>query len=82
MLAVIRKYDLLEVNKRGSRWMACCPFHEDSYPSFVVYRDGWKCFGCGAYGDVTDFLAGILDVSPLQAARMIARDCAACTMNP
>ncbi|MBF7084617.1 hypothetical protein IT084_16890 [Desulfallas sp. Bu1-1] len=74
MLAVIRKYGLLEVKKCGSRWMACCPFHEDNFPSLVVYRDGWKCFGCGAHGDITDFVARILNVKPLQAAKMIARD--------
>lgn len=34
-----------------------CPFHEDGNPSLHVYDDGgWKCFGCGLYGDVIDFL--------------------------
>jgi len=35
----------------------CCPFHEDNSPSLQVYDDGgWKCFGCGLFGDVLDFV--------------------------
>jgi len=41
---------------------ACCPFHDDSSPSFGLYRsedgthDRWKCFPCGRGGDVFDLL--------------------------
>ena len=35
----------------------CCPFHEDGSPSLHVYDDGgWKCFGCGLFGDVLSFV--------------------------
>jgi len=39
-----------------------CPFHAgDSTPSLHVYEDGgWKCFGCGKYGDVVDFVGYLL----------------------
>jgi DNA primase len=44
----------------GARLQARCPFphHEDSTPSFVVYRGSrtFRCFGCGIGGDVFDFL--------------------------
>jgi len=33
-----------------------CPFHDESTPSFVVYRDHFHCFGCGAHGTAIDFL--------------------------
>ena len=35
-----------------------CPFHEESEGSFTVYADTerFHCFGCGATGDVLDFL--------------------------
>jgi DNA primase len=37
-----------------------CPFHDDSTPSMVCYPDGrYHCFGCGADGDLLDFLAGM-----------------------
>lgn len=34
-----------------------CPFHADDSPSLHVYDDGgWKCYGCGLYGDVISFV--------------------------
>ncbi len=40
---------------------ACCPFHKEKTPSFKVdrRRQRFHCFGCGAHGDVLDFLAAI-----------------------
>lgn len=37
--------------------MYCCPFHNDSTPSFKVYKEGYYCYGCGEHGDVFDWLA-------------------------
>jgi hypothetical protein len=36
---------------------ALCPFHEDREPSFSVDLTSgrWRCFGCGAHGDLVDF---------------------------
>lgn len=35
-----------------------CPFHDDHEPSLLAYPDGdWRCFGCGAYGDILDLYA-------------------------
>ena len=35
-----------------------CPFHEERTPSFTITPDGggFKCFGCGAKGDVIKFV--------------------------
>jgi len=33
-----------------------CPMHDDSSPSFTVYKDGFYCFGCGAHGDYLDWV--------------------------
>ena len=47
------------LKKRGVRYEALCPFHDDkSMGSFVVYPKGncYKCFSCGAKGGVIDFL--------------------------
>ena len=47
------------LKKRGVRYEALCPFHDDkSLGSFVVYPKGncYKCFSCGAKGGVIDFL--------------------------
>ena len=42
----------------GSGFRGRCPFHEDRVPSFVVYpaTGTFHCFGCGAHGDVIDFV--------------------------
>ncbi len=36
----------------GRAWQWFCPFHPDqATPSLTVYRDGYRCFGCGVHGD-------------------------------
>lgn len=48
----------LELHRAGREWKACCPFHADRSPSFTIYADDrrFQCFGCGAQGDVLDFV--------------------------
>jgi len=48
----------------GRRFMGRCPFHRDDRPSLVVYPDtrSYYCFGCGAGGDVIDFIRRTRDV--------------------
>ena len=43
---------------KGRYQLGCCPFHEDRTPSFVVYSETQRfhCFGCGASGDVIEFI--------------------------
>lgn len=42
----------------GHGFMGCCPFHDDSTASLSVdgVPDRYHCFGCGASGDVIDFV--------------------------
>lgn len=53
---IIDKY--VPLKKAGSDHMACCPFHNEKTPSFTVSEDKqfYHCFGCGAHGDVIEFL--------------------------
>ena len=48
----------LELRRAGTSFSAACPFHADRTPSFRVYPDSrrFKCFGCGARGDVFEFV--------------------------
>lgn len=48
----------VELHRSGRGWMGCCPFHEDSTASLSVagVQDRFHCFGCGASGDVIDFV--------------------------
>lgn len=33
-----------------------CPFHKEKTASMKIYPDSYYCFGCGAHGDVLDFV--------------------------
>lgn len=61
----------LKVNKSD---MACCPFHNDRHPSQKLNKEYFYCFGCGAKGDVIDFVARLFDLSNYEAAQKLAAD--------
>lgn len=54
--------------------MICCPFHDDRHPSMKLNDDYFYCFGCGATGDVIDFVSRLFGISPMQAAVKLAND--------
>ena len=47
-----------ELGIKVVRHLALCPFHGDRHPSlyFDVKRNRFKCFACGASGDVIDLV--------------------------
>jgi len=50
-LALLARH-LKKASLRNDRVTACCPFHEDDTPSFVVYANGgWNCMGCTEKGN-------------------------------
>ncbi len=53
---IVSKY--ITLNKRGKTWWACCPFHFEKTPSFAIneVEQFYHCFGCGASGDVINFV--------------------------
>ena len=60
--------------KAGRNGMACCPFHNDRHPSLKLNEEYFFCFGCGAKGDVIDFVARLFDLSSYEAAQRLAVD--------
>jgi DNA primase len=60
---------------RGDMW-ACCPFHNESTPSFHATDDKgtYHCFGCGAHGTSIDFVMAMENVPFPEAVERIARD--------
>lgn len=57
IVSVITSYGI-SLEKKGSSFMGLCPFHEDKNPSLSVDKEKglFHCFGCGAGGDVFDFV--------------------------
>jgi DNA primase len=50
--------ETVRLSRAGRNLKGLCPFHSEKTPSFVVYpKDGsYHCFGCGASGDIFNFL--------------------------
>ncbi|MEN6428373.1 MAG: DNA primase [Phycisphaerales bacterium] len=48
----------VSLKRKGREWLGLCPFHEDHKPSLYVNPDKqiYKCFACGAGGDVLKFV--------------------------
>ncbi|WP_419677682.1 DNA primase [Aliarcobacter lanthieri] len=48
----------IELKKSGANFKACCPFHGEETPSFVVSptKQIYHCFGCGVGGDSIKFV--------------------------
>ena len=59
--------------RAGRNGMCRCPFHADRNPSMKVDRR-YYCFGCGATGDVIDFVARLFGLSSYEAAKKLAYD--------
>ena len=73
IVEVVQKY--VPLQRAGSRWKACCPFHQEKTPSFVVNpaSNSCHCFGCGKGGSVFKFIMEMENLSFPEAARMLAR---------
>jgi DNA primase len=63
------------LRKRGNDLVGLCPFHSERTPSFHVHPDRgfFKCFGCGAGGDVLTFYQRLENVTFPEALRALAR---------
>jgi len=64
---------IVPLRRVGAEWSACCPFHRDRTPSFRIYDSGrrFHCFGCGATGDVLDFVQRAYGTSLPEAAKLL-----------
>jgi DNA primase len=62
------------LKRAGSSYKGLCPFHAEKTPSFHVFPETqtWKCFGCGAGGDVFSFVMQRDGVEFAEALRILA----------
>ncbi len=64
----------ISLKRNGSRYTACCPFHNENTPSFTVFTDtsSYYCFGCGAGGDVITFVMNRENLDYVDAVKLLA----------
>ncbi len=65
--------DFVSLTRRGASYMACCPFHNEKTPSFVVTpaKGIFKCFGCGESGTAVSFLMKHENMSFVEAMKYL-----------
>src|SRR6185369_8493062 len=67
--------DRVRLKKSGPyRFMGLCPFHQEKTASFTVHvtHQFYKCFSCGAAGDVFKFIMEIEGISFYEALKSLA----------
>jgi len=64
----------IKLEKAGKNLKACCPFHNEKTPSFVVSPDRgtFYCFGCGKKGDVFTFVQEFESLDFMGALTLLA----------
>lgn len=70
---VIKKYIPLE--KRGKNYFGICPFHKDTSPSLSVSpeKQVYKCFSCGASGNIITFVENYEKVTFEEALEILKK---------
>lgn len=62
------------LEKRGSNYWACCPFHHEKTASFSINESGqfYHCFGCGASGDVIKLVSEMEALDFIDTVKLLA----------
>ena len=60
----------------GGTWKARCPFHNEKTPSFTVndHFQNYKCFGCGASGDILAYVMETENYTFYEALKKLAEE--------
>lgn len=73
IIDLIQSY--IPLKKQGRDFAACCPFHSEKTPSFIVRQDRqyYHCFGCGKHGNSISFVMERENVDFPTAIRLLAQ---------
>lgn len=65
----------VSLTKKGKNYLGKCPFHSEKTPSFSVNQDKqmYYCFGCGAGGDLINFVMNKENLNFPEAVEKIAK---------
>jgi DNA primase len=74
IVSVISSY--IPVIKKGRNYLCLCPFHNDTTPSMHISSDKqiYKCFACGAGGNVISFVENYEKISFFEALKKLANN--------
>jgi putative DNA primase/helicase len=65
------------LRRAGKDWKGCCPFHNDTNPSFYLFLDTdgnerYHCFSCGESGDIITWTMAQAGLTYLEAVQTLA----------
>ena len=66
--------DYIPLVNKGRNYFGVCPFHDDNHPSMSVSKEKqiYKCFSCGATGNVFNFIMDYENISFREALSKVA----------
>lgn len=66
--------DYLPLTQKGKNFFGVCPFHDDHSPSMSVSSEKqiYKCFSCGAAGNVFTFVENYENITFIDSVRLVA----------
>ena len=72
IVEVIGEY--IPLTGKGKNFFCVCPFHDDHSPSMSISKDRqiYKCFSCGAGGNVFTFVKNYENISFIEAVKKMA----------
>ena len=64
----------IKLTKKGREFLGLCPFHHEKTPSFTINDEKgfYHCFGCGAHGNVINFLTDCEKMPFMEAIEHLA----------
>lgn len=75
IVSIIGSY--IPLTQRGKNYLCVCPFHDDHSPSMSVSEEKqiYKCFSCGATGNVFTFVSEYENIPFIEAVAKVAEKC-------